>query len=275
MKLEIIVLLLLSIIPSFYSAVIKSPKIEDFCAQLLYEISKYLDKPYESLGILNKRIKRTYDEGRVSLILLSERLNMPEVAYIETKDTEEVNEILGIVTMTAEPKNVFMTLYQAVINRSLCPALHVHLLKYLRSLYGNIGPIEDFHKMCAQVLAARDKFRLLLEWYGHDVLLFFDNIYILSHDKKKQIYSMILQDENLSNSYRMLLSANNPKYREFLLADAVVYNVPESWYTSLIVFDKLFEVFDRNFEEQEKIHLHQKMSRIIDEVQDGNIKRVA
>lgn len=109
----------------------------------------------------------------------------------------------------------------------------------------------------------------------HDVRFYYNNIYKLSHDKKKQIYQIILRDENLSNSYRMLLSTNNPKYRDVLLADAVVYNIPESWYTSFIVFDKLFEVFDLDLDERENIVLHQKMNRIIDTVQDSNIKRLA
>lgn len=283
--------LLLSILSCFRFAVTKAAKIENFYAPLLYEISKYLDKPYESIGNLNKNMKKTFHEGRVSLLLISEYLNMPDVALIETKDYEGVNELLGIVAMKIAPKIVFMVLYKTVIDRKICPVLQMYMVKYLRDIYGNIGPIEieffdnDFDTNCAKILAAQEEFKLLLEWYGDDtkmhsifntkIHLIIDNISSLSHEKKRHAYSAIFKQNILKTSYKMFLRTRHSNYLELLLADAVIYDAPESWFTSLLTMENLIILFGYHFGEHEMHILYQKMTKIIDELQDCNIKRLA
>ena len=69
-------------LPLIYCADSKE-RLSDLKGDLLYEVAQYLDRPYEHLGNLNKTMREMYLKGRISQILVSERLCISEIGLID------------------------------------------------------------------------------------------------------------------------------------------------------------------------------------------------
>ena len=249
-------------------------------------VAKYLDDSFDFSGSLNNRKRNTYVDGRISRFILSESLDIPMITLMDENE-DGINELLGMSIFKGEPKKFFLVLYNAVFNRNFCPKLQLHLLKIMKEIYNYIELKNserrelDFNSKCGELLVKRDEISQVIEWFKDDPTIYYDNIFNLSFEKKKSIYSEIIENENLRDILKEGLRnspTNDSKQYLQLLSDAILFNFPievESEYfikNSLEAVKILLENSNFNLSETENVALYLKLKRIIEENQEQSLE---